>query len=176
MSDDFEKAVEGIPAGGNRRSAKDLPDGEFNLVIKSAVLKDPFPQGGIVFATVLEVVEDGPVKGLKFQHDYWLKNNAKEGKPSEVSDIAVGQLRSDLKALGMDEAEWKAENGRKFSDELKKASILMKDMVIKIKKTTNGNFANVKVLGRGEGDKKPNPVGAAELDAAVAAAKEEIPF
>lgn len=173
--DEFDNTAGAIPAGGSRKSPKDLPDGTADFLVKSAVLKDPSKQGGIVFQMMLEV-KDGPMAGTKIEHSYWLKNNAKESKPSIVQDFAVGQLRNDLRALGFDEAEWNPKTGRKFSSELKRASLVLTGMVVKGEKSTSGQYANLKFTGRGEGDTKPNPVGPAELEAAEKSSAEEIPF
>lgn len=154
---------------------KDLPDGEYTFEVKAATIKK-LPPVGVMFSLAMVVADDGPVKGMTVEQPYFLYNNAKGTKPAGLNEMAMKQLKDDLKTASFDVADWKKENDRPFSAELGKAVHVLTGMVVRGKKSTKGEYTNFKLLGRGEGDTKPNPVGAAELEAAVLAAKEDVPF
>lgn len=167
MSAEFDLAFldEGFaPAAPAGRDAgvEDLTDGDYELAIRSAVLKSLKAKQMTILELGLEVLSPGKHQGAGIKYPVFLKD----------ADSAA-RLGRDLMTLGFDCEDWTKANGRPFSQELGKAMLVLPGIVMVCHKKTNAKdgktFHNLYINKRGAGDGKPQKFGPAELDAAVEA-------
>lgn len=161
---DLEDEIETIPAGGGNygSSLKELPDGEYEFGIASAVSKKIESTGSELVEFKLELLTSGRTQGRKYQHSYWLTNKDDGG----LNAVSVGILKKDLTTLGFDVENWTKANGRPFFSELKKAVKILNGggFAFSGKKVTKSGHANLYVNTRSETDGKPAKFDAAAMD------------
>lgn len=167
--EDFDDDFPTAKPGGYKRGDFELDaltDGEYVFQIESAELKS-----SSLFKLNLELVSEGPLAGGKIEHPYFFTKKNPDGTYEKNAD-KIGQLKKDLTTLGFDVENWTKDNSRPFSVELPKTPLALAGMRIVVSKKTGGkkagggNYHNLYIERRGEGDGKPAKIGARELEEA----------
>lgn len=163
--DQFDDVAEGTLATLGQKTAgryekrdlKNLPDGEYWFVIRSAEIREV--KSRPIVEWTLEVAGDNPHTGRQFGNSYWLQR-----QDGTMDDIAIKRLNEDLKTLGFDVVNWTKANNRPWGQELPKAVAVIAGVGFKGKKTTNDKgYANLYVNERAGDDGKPATFGPDEL-------------
>ncbi len=146
-------------------------DGEYEFEVTDIGYREP--QGRGVFDFEAKIISDGPYNGHLYKRAYFrLKKDGTENTP------AIEAFRQLLSDLGFDVKAWTKANGRPFSQEFEKASVVAIGMRFRgrLKRSgDDGQYETVYVNKRLP-DGKPEKFDAASLAAAAEAAEKAVPF
>lgn len=164
FDDDFPSAKrEGYKSGDFE--LKELKDGEYLFQVDSAEVKN-----GKMFKLSLELLTECPQAGGKIEKCYFFTKKNKDSGLEEKNADQLAQVKEDLGKLGFDTENWTKENSRPFSVELPKVPEIIKGMRVVCNKKTGGKknaneyYHNLYIVNRGDGDGKPEKIGAKELE------------